>query len=318
MSFAHNTSALTGTESYECHRIPTLAPRLELGWSTDLKYHIVNDNGQELLLRISKGEEFGRKKLEYERITKLSELGILNSMPLEFGFCRAKKYVYMLLTWIKGKEAEEELDTLDATEQRKLGIEGGCALKTIHSVRGILYNETRIDHYRRKIERLIELYKQCSIKFKYGSDVIDFIQSNLFHLEGREVTLQHGDYHVGNFIITENSRIGIIDFNRSSCGDPRKEYDRYVLTWRISIPFAIGQIDGYFNHDVPESFFKQMSLYNATNMLRSIPWAIPFGEADVKVIYDCYDGFQSFIPKWYHQRDATKKNTIRMTNKSHS
>jgi len=284
---------------------------LSKGWSTDLKYHIVDGSGRELLLRISKGEEFSRKKLEYGRIKRLSELGILMSMPVEFGFCCNKKYVYTLLTWIIGKDADEVLDRIDRTEQYGLGIKAGNALKTIHSVKGGLDNETWIDHYREKTERVIDRYKKCSIKLNYEEDVIDFIRSNLFRLEGREVTLQHGDYHVGSFIVTKDNQLGIIDFNRSSYGDPWEEYDRFVFTWRASIPFAIGQIDGYFDHDVPESFFKLMSLYNATNMLASIPWAIPFGEADVQVmlencdeIFDCYDGFQSIIPKWYIQRDV--------------
>ena len=278
------------------------------GWSADIKYHITDGSGRELLLRISEGDEFGRKKLEYERITELSELGILMSLPIEFGSCCNRKYVYMLLTWITGKDAEEELNKLGTAEQYKLGIEAGRTLQRIHSVRGFLHNETWIDHYNSKIGKIIERYNQCSIRLKYEGDVIDFIKSNMFHLKGREITLQHGDYHVGNFIITDDNHIGIIDFNRSSCGDPWEEYDRYVFTWRTSIPFAIGQIDGYFNYDIPESFFRLMCLYNATNMLGSIPWAIPFGEADVKVslencniIYDCYDGFRSFIPRWYKQ-----------------
>jgi aminoglycoside phosphotransferase (APT) family kinase protein len=90
-----------------------------------------------------------------------------------------------------------------------------------------------------------------------------------------------------------------------------KNNDRFVFTWRTSIPFAVGQIDGYFNRDVPENFFELMSLYNATNMLASIPWAIPFGDAEVRamlkncdLVFDCYDGFKSLVPNWYRQHDA--------------
>jgi len=281
------------------------------GWSTDHKFHIKEDTGRELLLRISEGDEFSRKKLEYERIRKISELGIFMSMPIGFGLCCNEKYVYMLLTWIAGKDAEEELHGMDKTEQYRLGIQAGNTLKTIHSVRGFLENETWDHRYRGKIDRVIGRYCGCPVKLRYERDVFDFIRSNLRYLEGREVRLQHGDYHVGSFIITENNQLGIIDFNRSNYGDPWEEYDRYVFTWRVSVPFAIGQIDGYFNHDVPESFFKLMALYNAANMLASIPWAIPFGSSDVQAmiencdrVFECYDGFQSYIPKWYRQRET--------------
>jgi aminoglycoside phosphotransferase (APT) family kinase protein len=281
------------------------------GWSTDLKYHIIDDSGRELLLRISEGDEFNRRKRDYERILRLSGLGILMSMPVEFGFCCDKKYVYMLLTWVMGKDAEEELGKVDRTEQYRLGIQAGHTLRIIHSAEGSLDDGTWIGHYGKKIDRVLELYNRCPTKLRYGGVVIDFIRSNIFRLEGREITLQHGDYHVGSFIITENNQLGIIDFNRSSYGDPWEEYDRFVFTWRTSIPFAVGQIDGYFNRDVPENFFEIMSLYNATNMLASIPWAIPFGDSEVQamlkncdLVFDCYDGFQSFVPKWYCQQDA--------------
>jgi aminoglycoside phosphotransferase (APT) family kinase protein len=276
------------------------------GWSTDLKYHIIDDLGRELLLRISEGDEFNRRKLDYERLLRLSGLGILMSMPVEFGSCCGKKYVYMILTWVIGKDAEGELDRLDRTEQYRLGIQAGHTLRVIHSLRGAPDNETWIGRYRKKIERIIELYNRCSTQLRYGGVVIDFIRSNVFRLEGREITLQHGDYHIGSFIITEDNQLGIIDFNRSSYGDPWEEYDRFIFTWRTSIPFAVGQIDGYFNRAVPENFFELMSLYNATNMLASIPWAIPFGAAEVQamlkncdLVFDCYDGFQSFVPHWY-------------------
>lgn len=222
-----------------------------------------------------------------------------------------QEYVYMLLTWVIGKDAEGELDRLDRTDQYGLGIQAGRALRIIHSVKGPPDNETWIGRYRKKIERAIELYNGCSTKLRYGAVVIDFIRSNIFRLEGREITLQHGDYHIGSLIITEDNQLGIIDFNRSSYGDPWEEYDRFVFTWRTSIPFAVGQIDGYFNRDVPENFFELISLYNATNMLASIPWAIPFGDAEVQamlkncdLVFDCYDGFQSFVPNWYPQQDA--------------
>ena len=278
------------------------------GWSTDLKYHIYDDSGREFLLRISKRDEFTRRKLDYERISKLSELGIVMPKPVEFGTCCDKKFVYMLLSWVIGKDAEKNLENLDRTEQYSLGIQAGHTLRKMHSIKGSLDNETWHVHYGKKIDRVIDLYNNCPAKLRYGNVIIDFIRSNMFLLEEREITLQHGDYHVGSFVITKDRQLGIIDFNRSCYGDPWEEYDRFVFTWSTSIPFAAGQIDGYFDFSIPENFFKLMSLYNATNMLASIPWAIPFGETDVQamikncdLVFDCYDEFQSFIPNWYPQ-----------------
>ena len=100
--------------------------------------------------------------------------------------------------------------------------------------------------------------------------------------------------------------IGVIDFNRCSYGDPWEEYDRFVFTWRRSAAFASGQIHGYFPDQVPDGFFPLLALYNAVQMVASIPWAIPFGDEQVRVmldnaaaVFESYSGFTMTIPEWY-------------------
>jgi len=57
---------------------------------------------------------------------------------------------------------------------------------------------------------------------------------------------------------------------------------------------------------IPLEFFQLMSLYIASNMLASVPWAIPFGQEEVDVmlkqaeqVLDWYDGFRNCVPRWY-------------------
>ena len=49
-----------------------------------------------------------------------------------------------------------------------------------------------------------------------------------------------------------------------------------------------------------------MALCIASNMLSTMPWAIRFGDAEVRIaqalvcsILDWYDGFRTYVPKWY-------------------
>ena len=73
---------------------------------------------------------------------------------------------------------------------------------------------------------------------------------------------------------------------------------------------ATGQVDGYFAGHIPDEFFPLLSLYYGVNMLGSILWAVPFGDAEVQLmldnaaaVYSSYDGFRSSEPKWYcHNR----------------
>lgn len=106
--------------------------------------------------------------------------------------------------------------------------------------------------------------------------------------------------------ITDNKKIGVIDFNRYDIGDPWEEFNRIVFSIYVSKAFATGQINGYFNNNVPDKFFKLMALYIASNAISSVPWAIPFGTKEVDTMLsninemlEYYDCFNSYKPTWY-------------------
>jgi len=74
-------------------------------------------------------------------------------------------------------------------------------------------------------------------------------------LKNRPQTYQHGDFHIGNLIVTPDNTLGVIDFNRWDYGDPFEEFYKMMLFSReLSIPFAMGQINGYFENRVPNNF----------------------------------------------------------------
>lgn len=230
------------------------------------------------------------------------------SAPVEMGTCCDGAFVFTLLGWVDGTDASEELPRLPRAAQYELGTMAGEALRQIHTLTGDLDGQTWDAHYSAKVDRVLANYEACPVKLSYGAEVIRFVRAELSRLRGRPITLQHGDFHVGSLIVTPDREIAVIDFNRCSCGDPWAEYDRYVFTWRTSKDFATGQVDGYFGSDIPDEFFPLLALYNGVNMLGSIPWALPFGDAEVKLmvdnaeaVYGSYDGFRSCAPKWYDQ-----------------
>lgn len=281
---------------------------VDKGWSDDQKYKITDIQDRRLLLRISDLAAYERKKEEYQFIAEVSKLGINMSIPLDFGMCGEGKKVYSLFTWIDGVDAEIKLPTISEKEQYQLGIKAGEILKKIHSLHPKEGVEPWYDTYNGKIDRVIERYFDCSIKVNHDDKVLAYIEENRQLLKDRPITFQHGDYHVGNMLISEDNELGIIDFNRCSYGDPWEEYDRYAFTWDTSPAFANGQLHGYFNNNVPDEFFRLLALYNARNVIASISWAIPFGEEDVKnmIIFaekliNSYDGFKTYIPNWYEE-----------------
>ena len=61
-------------------------------------------------------------------------------------------------------------------------------------------------------------------------------------------------------------------------------------------------------------FWRLLALYISSNMLSSIPWAIPFGEGEVRTMLDqaadvlrWYDNMNTVVPRWY-EASATLSN----------
>ena len=103
-----------------------------------------------------------------------------------------------------------------------------------------------------------------------------------------------------------DGRIVVIDFNRNEFGDPWEEFNRIIWCAQAAPTFAKGMVDGYFEGDVPKEFWDLLALYISSNVLSSLPWAIPYGQDEIDVmikladdILDWYDGMKNTVPKWY-------------------
>ena len=102
-----------------------------------------------------------------------------------------------------------------------------------------------------------------------GDDkVIAYIEANNSALQGRPQCFHHGDYHVGNMVISPEGELYVIDFNRHDYGDPWEEFNRIVWTAAVSPYFATGQLNGYFKAG-HLSFFQLLAFYICSNMLGS-------------------------------------------------
>ena len=149
------------------------------------------------------------------------------------------------------------------------------------------------------------MYNECPIKYENGEAFLDYISKNRHLLKDRPQTFQHGDYHIGNMMI-EKGKLVIIDFDRYDFGDPWEEFNRIVWCAQAAPYFASGMVDGYFDRNVPEEFWRLLALYISSNTLSSIPWAIPFGEGEINTMIDqakdvlsWYDSMKDPIPTWY-------------------
>ena len=240
--------------------------------------------------------------------------------PVAVGEC--DEGVYAVHSWIDGVDAEATVPTLPAEAQYRLGCDAGQYLTRIHSIPAPPDQPDWEARFNAKINRKIQMYADCPIHFEGDRHLLRYIEENRYLLRNRPQTFQHGDYHIGNMMLTDvgnDPRIVIIDFDRYDFGDPWEEFNRIVWCAQAAPIFATGLVDGYFGVDgntaVPMEFWRLLALYISSNMLSSVPWAIPFGEGEVQTmlkqagdVLGWYDNMNDPVPSWY-DANLSKKVT---------
>ena len=279
---------------------------IEKGWSGDQKYCVVTASGETYLLRISPVERMDRRKAEYERMKQVAELGIPMCLPVEFGVC--DEGVYVIQSWIDGVDAEAIIPTMSQTQQYGYGLDAGKILEKIHGLPAPLDVPDWETRFNAKIDRKIAMYADCPLKYENGEAMLQYLAENRHLLKDRPQSYQHGDYHIGNFMLTTDGVLTVIDFDKDDFGDPWEEFNRIVWSAQAAPFFAAGMVDGYFDGDVPMEFWNLLALYICSNTIGSLPWAIPFGEGEVAVmrkqaadVLRWYDNLQTTVPSWYRK-----------------
>ena len=163
------------------------------------------------------------------------------------------------------------------------------------------------DRYFEVIEPRLEAFLKEGISFVGDEKILRFIEENKLLLKSRPLCHHHGDYHMGNLIINEG-KLWVIDWHTvdfDNIGDPWYEFNRIGTEYPI---FAKGQIDGYFENQVPEEFWKLFALYFATSAITSIVWAKYWAPDELdsvmalnKSVLNMFDGMDNPIPRWYRE-----------------
>ena len=278
---------------------------VEKGWSSDRKYRAETADGKRYLLRLSAADRLERKRREFDMMGKVAMLDIPMCLPIEFGIC--EDGCYSIQSWIDGVDADDAVASMNAAEQYRYGLDAGCILRKIHTIPAPVDAPDWTDRFNAKIDRKIAMYENCELKYDCGGEAfLRYIEENRHLLAGRPQSYQHGDYHIGNMMIDRSGTLTIIDFERDDFGDPWEEFNRIVWCAQSAPAFASGMVDGYFNGDAPLEFWKLLALYISSNTLSSLPWAIPFGEGEIRVmqeqaaqVMEWYDGMKQVVPSWY-------------------
>lgn len=276
------------------------------GMSGDKKYYIETVDGNYLLLRIADSSEYAQKRIEYEIIEEMHSRNVPMPSPIEFGICDNGKSVYTLLSWIEGVEVESILATLSPKEQYQMGLESGKILKKIHTVCVKNVIPDWYERYNFVIKPRLEAFYSEGVRFPGDAIILDYLEKNRELLDNRPQCIHHGDYHMGNMIQTTSGHLSIIDWHTvdfDNYGDPWYEFNRIGIKCG---EFASGQINGYFNNEVPEKFWKLLMYYLSASAITSIVWTKYFAPDELPSILKmntdilhCFDDMKNPVPTWY-------------------
>ncbi|NTW96015.1 MAG: phosphotransferase [Erysipelotrichaceae bacterium] len=254
---------------------------LNKGWSSDRKF-ILKSSSETVLLRILDSTKFHRKIQEINYLQQLDLAPVQFSQGLSVELI--KNEVHYKTSYLVGQDLEEVIDSLSYEQQIELGHQAGYALKAIHSQVKIDETLSWEMHYGSKMDRNIKAYKECGTRFIGDDLLIDKLNELRDLIKARPVSFQHGDYHIGNFLLCEDGNLGILDFDRWDIGDPWEEFNRIVWTREKSPLFTRSMIMSYFDDQIPDHFFDLLFLYIGVNCLASIPWATKYNDEEIKVM----------------------------------
>lgn len=278
---------------------------IEYGRSGENKYHIIRNNGVQLILRTSDISNYKRHR-DSALFAKYihEELELNMNVPVEVAACNSDRLAYTVYTWVEGTDADRRILNAHTPEQAKLGEKAGELLRKIHSVTApedILPWE---EFFNEKLDGILKRFREIRITFRGSEETMRFLEENRKLLSGRPQTAIHGDFRSGNLVFDSEGEYGVIDFDRWCWGDPYMDFQ--CIRRSCSVPFSRGQINGYFGGSIPNGFFALMGFYTAAEILREICEAYPYGRRaiDEAVSYAEktareYNNFEGLVPTWY-------------------
>ncbi|UVI29498.1 phosphotransferase family protein [Paenibacillus spongiae] len=287
----------------------TAIKQIHKGFSFDEKFLLFEGESRQpqYVLRTSGLQQMDRKRSEYDLIHRVHNMGVKTSEPIAFGTVESLDICYMLLRFVVGEDGTDVLSALSAGEQYQIGSEAGRELRIMHELPAPAGMEPWHVRRQAKHEKQYLAYRNCGVRLSEEEAIVSYIEENLPLMKGRPDRFQHDDFHPSNLLIHNRSYAGVIDYNRYDWGDPYHDFLKVAYFSReVSVPFSIGQIDGYFGGKVPERFWKLYALYTALIVFPTVTWTLQVVPEQlesmlerIRVVLDDHRNFESAVPAWY-------------------
>lgn len=280
---------------------------LRRGYSDDRKYMLWEKGRCRYLLRLS-GIDFARRRRgEFDTLGKLRRRGVLCPKAHLFGLAEEANVCYMVLDYVPGQCAWQELRRLPQKQQFSIGVAAGRQLRLMHQLRCPDKGFDWHAHRKAKYLRHVRETRAHGLTFAGQEEVERYVKRNFAVMRGRPVRFQHDDFHPGNLIVRNGRLAGVIDFNRCDWGDPIHDLCKVPMFCApVSTPFAMGQLRGYFPARIPKSFWPLYNLYVAMSLHGCLLWSYFHDRRGwniwrrwVQDVLDTHDFAGSGLPGWF-------------------
>lgn len=279
--------------------------KVNKGYSPDDKY-LVTVGGTRYFVRLSDLAHHEKRQMEFALLQDLAKQGVHTHKAIDYTVLREANLSAMVVSFLEGSPADEAIHQLSDSEQYQLGLVAGKQLRAVHRV-----NPPQIMNWeasqRKKFFTYFKAYQQGSHHLPQEAKLVSFIDAHLPLLKHRPIALLHDDFHLGHIICKDQTFNGIIDFNGFDVGDPYHDfYNLALFSRRHSIPFCIGQINGYFPSAPDETFWRLYALYAAMTVFSTIVWTRQYDPSSfddalerIQLILQDHDHFSWTKPIWY-------------------
>ncbi|MFS0656276.1 aminoglycoside phosphotransferase family protein [Bacillus sp. 179-C3.3 HS] len=281
--------------------------RMTSGFSGDQTFVVKTRHHEKFVLKLSDPHKHDRLKSKMPLLQSFKEQGILCSEVIDMGVNREYHCFYRVFPYIEGENARESIQTRTDEEQYEIGRRAGRQLRKMHTYAAPPSIAPWDERATEKHERYVHAYQTSGVRFDFDHTALQFITSHIEVIKERPNQFQHDDFHLGNLLINGNQYAGVIDFDQSDWGDPIHDFYKLSLfSSEISIPFAVGQIDGYLSAQPEKEFWLLFSIYTAMSLFSSIVWTMTYDPAHlndmierVNRIMKEHQCFHRLEPIWY-------------------
>lgn len=257
---------------------------LNKGQSPDKKYILYRKRQEAFIMRLAPLKKYDKVKKVFKIVKHFHKNGVKCLSPVVMGKTSDNKYCYWIVEYLEGHSSESVLPNLSKNEQLEIGITAGEELRKLHKLKCPIKNKSWFEIRYFKFREHLKKFRELKLTFYKEKYVLDYIYDHVDIMKGRPFRFQHNDYNVRNIIINNKKFNGIIDFDAFRWGDP--VHDFYKLPWgtkNCSPWFAKGEIIGYCDGTVPDSFWKLYNLYVMLNLHRRLIWAYQKKPARIKL-----------------------------------